>query len=432
MPSFREIVLVWLKVAALSFGGPANQIAVMHRLLVEEKKWVSEDKFLQALNYCMLLPGPEAHQLAIYLGLLTYGLCGSILAGVLFVIPGFVSILIISVIYVSYHQTIVFQNFLVGLKAVVIAIVIEALTRIGKRALKSKIAYIVAGGSFLLVFCLKIPFPFILLGAAIIGLIHNNKMLQPNLEISSANQLVLSKQTLKRAVFIGIGLWVTPLLLLINTFGQNNIFTQQGIFFSKVSLLTFGGAYAVLGYVTQQVVEFYHWVTPTQMLDGLGFAETTPGPLIQVVQFVAFVSAYNHFLDSSPLTAGIIGSIITVWVTFLPSFIWIFAGAPYIEKLSSNQRIQHTMSMITAAILGVIANLVVWFSVHSYFSAFSETTCFSISFMIPHFHSIHWDMVFITLLSLFLLLRFKVGLFLVIGIAVTLGFIFSFLVNLTI
>jgi chromate transporter len=420
MISFKEFLSTWIKVTALSFGGPANQIAVMHRLIVDEKRWISEEKFLQALNFCMLLPGPEAQQLAIYLGWRTHGIRGGVTAGSIFVIPGFISMLAVSILYTAYHHTLLFQNLLIGLKAAVIAIVIEALSRIGQRALKSSVAYGIAILSFLAISIFKVPFPFILFFAAAIGAIQyyfSDRLAKPM-------QLHAEKTaSLKIAVFVAAGAWVGLVLLLLIIFGSHHVLTQQAVFFSKVSLLTFGGAYSILAYVAQQAVEYYGWLSASQMVDGLGFAETLPGPLIKVVQFVGFVGAYHHDTGMNPLVAGILASCISTWVIFVPSFVWVFAGAPYIEKLSANPLINQIMSAITAAVLGTIASLALWFSVHSYFGSLKEYTWMFGIISIPEASSIHLQMILITLMSLYLLFRTQLGLITVVGIAVLTGLI---------
>jgi chromate transporter len=427
MISFKEFLSTWFKVMALSFGGPANQIAVMHRLVVDERKWVTEEKFLQALNYCMLLPGPEAHQLAIYLGWRTHGVKGGIIAGTLFVFPGFISMLVLSILYMFYHQTIVFQNLLVGLKAAVIAIIIEALLRISQRVLKTKIAYGIAVLSFLAIFIFNVPFPLILLLAAVVGVIqfYNSERLPTQTEPSVISVDV--KRSLKIAAMIAAGSWGGLVLVLIVLFGHQHILSQQAIFFSKVSLVTFGGAYSILAYVVQQAVEYYAWLSPSQMVDGLGFAETMPGPLIKVCQFVAFVGAYSQAAGMNPLIAGILASVVTTWVVFVPSFVWIFAGIPSIEKFSTNVLIKQIMSAITAAVLGTIASLALWFSVHSYFGVLKDYAWQFGTLSVPDMTSIHWEMILISVLSLYLLIRTKFGLIPIIAIGVAFGLLFSYL-----
>ncbi|GAB4436169.1 MAG: chromate transporter [Anaerolineae bacterium] len=403
--SFREAFWVWVRVAALSFGGPAGQIAVMHRILVEEKRWVSENRFLHALNYCMLLPGPEAQQLAVYIGWLLHKTAGGLLAGSLFVLPGFISILILSILYASFQQTLLIQALFFGLKPAVMAVVVEAVIRIGKRALKNEAMVGLAAFAFIAIFFFDVPFPAIILMAALIG--YSGGRVWPEkfyvikgqqAQTTSGDQTAIADTaaahtapSLKRAVtVIGIGLavWFGPLLILAALFGPQSIFVTLGTFFSQAAMVTFGGAYAVLVYVGQQAVERFGWVTPREMLDGLGMAETTPGPLIMVLQFVGFMAAYRNPGPLSPLAAGVLGSIVTTWVTFAPCFLWIFLGAPYIEYLRGNKALSTALSGITAAVVGVIMNLAVWFSLHTLFGQVNEVYVGPLHLQIPVWSSL--------------------------------------------
>jgi chromate transporter len=350
-------------VALQSFGGPAGQIAVMHRIVVDEKRWVDEPRFLHALNYCMLLPGPEAQQLAIYLGWLLNRTPGGLVAGILFVLPGFLSILALSVLYAGFHDTAFVTGLFFGLKPAVMAVVVEAVVRIGKRALRSRVMIGFAAAAFLAIFFFQVPFPVIVIAAGFLGwLVPTSEPaaeVQPQVKPSWGRSL--------RVLAIGLTLWIVPLLVLVAVFGRDHVLVREGVFFSQMSLVTFGGAYAVLAYVGQQAVETYGWLTAGEMLDGLGMAETTPGPLIQVVQFVGFLGAFRHPGGLDPWTAAILGSLVTTWVTYVPCFLWIFLGAPYIEALRGKQGLSRALAGITAAVVGVILNLAVWFSLHVLF-----------------------------------------------------------------
>jgi chromate transporter len=408
----RTALRLWAKVAVLSFGGPAGQIAVMHRLVVEEKKWVNEERFLHALNYCMLLPGPEAQQLAIYLGWLLNGTWGGLAAGTLFVLPGFVSILGLSILYSGYGHSLLVAGLFFGLKPAVIAVVAEAVARIGKRALRGKLQLALAGLAFVAIFFFDVPFPWIVLGAALAGWLGRGPLPADERSSGDPGIPVAARPTLGRSlrvIAIGLTLWFGPLLLLAAVLGREHTLVQEGIFFSKTASVTFGGAYAVLAYVAQQAVAHFHWLRPGEMLDGLGMAETTPGPLIQVVQFVGFVGAYRHPGSLPPLVAGIGGSLVTTWVTFVPCFLWIFLGAPYIERLRGRRALTAALSGVTAAIVGVIANLAVWFSLHTLFARVGETRLGPLHFLTPDPTSLDPAALVLALLALVAVFRFKLG-----------------------
>ncbi|HEU5135914.1 MAG TPA: chromate efflux transporter [Steroidobacteraceae bacterium] len=382
--SFAEATRTWLRIGLLSFGGPAGQIAVMHRILVEEKRWIGEERFLHALSYCMLLPGPEAQQLATYVGWLMHGIRGGLVAGLLFVLPGFLAIMALSVAYVLWQQQPIVEGVFLGLKAAVIALVIEALLRIGKRALRSRAAVWVAVLAFIALAVLRLPFPLIILGAGVAGYLRARLGLgsfaaAPVTPVGTAGPPPLVDAGLLTRVrppamrsikllALWLPLWFAPVLACAWLLGTDSTYTQLGVFFSKMAVVTFGGAYAVLAYVAQQAVERFAWVTPTQMVDGLGLAETTPGPLILVVQFVGFLAAYQAAGAAHPLLAGALGAVLTVWVTFVPCFLWIFLGAPYIEALRGNVALASALATITAAVVGVIANLALWFASHVLFA----------------------------------------------------------------
>src|SRR6266481_6317068 len=313
--SLAEAFWVWLRVAAMSFGGPAGQISVMHRIIVDEKKWVGESRFLHALSYCMLLPGPEAHQLTIYIGWLMHRWPGAIVAGGLFVVPGIVSIMALSYVYAAFGSVPAVAALFFGLKAAVLAIVLQAVHRVGSRALKSRPMLVLAALAFIGIFFLGVPFPLIVLAAAIIGFLVARAL---------------------RVSALWLSLWLVPVIAVVAVLGADNTFSEIGGFFSKMAVVTFGGAYAVLAYMAQQAVETYGWLKPGEMLDGLGMAETTPGPLIMVVQFVGFLAAYRHPGMLPPMLAGTLGGLLATWCTFVPCFLWIGLGAPFIERLRDN------------------------------------------------------------------------------------------------
>ncbi len=384
--TLRQAFWVWLRIAMLSFGGPAGQIAVMHRILVDEKRWIGEQRFLHALNYCMLLPGPEAQQLATYIGWLMHKTKGGIVAGVLFVIPGAIAIMALSWVYVLYGRVGIVSALFFGLKAAVLAVVLQAVVRIGGRALKSMASRFLAAVAFILIFFLGAPFPLIVLGAGVIGWWSGRQghtAFRGGGHGASKGAAVADADTLLgedlpaharptwretvRTALIWLALWLLPVAALLIALGPDDVFSRIATFFSTMAMVTFGGAYAVLAYVAQQAVENYGWLGPKEMLDGLGMAETTPGPLIMVLQFVGFLGAYRAPGTLSPLLAGTLGGLLATWVTFVPCFLWIFLGAPFIERLRGNAAVAAALSAITAAVVGVVLNLAVWFSLHTLF-----------------------------------------------------------------
>ncbi len=426
--SFGEALRVWIKVAIYSFGGPAGQIAVMHRLLVEEKRWVSENRFLHALNYTMLLPGPEAQQLAIYIGWLLHGYRGGLVAGLLFILPGFLSILALSVLYAGFQEVTLVEALFYGLKPAVMAIVVEAVIRIGRRALKNRVMVGIAALAFLAIFFLEIPFPLIVVTAGLIGygggkiwpqtfyVIKGHSTPAEGGEATVITDLAAQRPrpSLRQSLTvlaIHLLLWLGPLLLIDAIFGREHILMVEGVFFSQAAVVTFGGAYAVLAYIAQQAVEVFGWLRPGEMLDGLGMAETTPGPLIQVVQFVGFMGAYRNPAPFSPMTAGILGSLVTTWVTFVPCFLWIFLGAPYIESLRGNRSLSTALSAITAAVVGVILNLAVWFSLHVLFAQIDEVYVFGARILVPVWDSVDLAALIISVAAFVALLRLHIGMF---------------------
>jgi len=443
---FAEAFRVWVRVALLSFGGPAGQISVMHRILVDEKRWVSEDRFLHALNYCMLLPGPEAQQLAIYIGWLLHRARGGIVAGVLFVLPGFVSILALSLLFAGYKDLQAVEAIFYGLAPAVMAIVLHAVIRLGKKALKNSFMAALATAAFLGIFVFEIPYPWIIVGAGLIGLAGGR--LRPDIFVvikmheadktDSGDVMIPDRAAAHtqpamgralRVLGLCLSLWFVPLLLLRALHGEANIFVQEGFFFSKVAVVTFGGAYAVLAYVAQQAVEVHGWLLPGEMLHGLGMAETTPGPLIQVVQFVGFMGAFRAAEAGAlsglhPMFAGFLASLLVTWVTFVPCFLWILLGAPYIEKLRGNRSLTAALSAITAAVVGVILNLAVWFAAHTVFDELGETRSHGMRLLVPEWGTIDGMALAIAAGAFFAMFKFKAGMIRTLGGCVALGFVY--------
>jgi len=364
---FSEALRVWLKIGCLGFGGPAGQIALMHRILVDEKKWVEESRYLHALNFCMLLPGPEAQKLATYVGWLLHGVRGGLAAGCLFVLPGAFVMLAFSLLYVLGRGIPVVDGALFGIKAAVLVIVVEALIRIGRRSLKSRLLVGLAALAFAGIFFFDLPFPVIVVLAAIVGFLITESSIAPSVAVPGRwRQAAI-------ASVVGLALWWSPVVLAVLLLGKDHVFVDIGIFFSKLAVVSFGGAYALLAYMAQQAVETYGWMSAPEMVDGLGLAETLPGPLIKVTQFVGFLGAYRNGEPLGPLTSAILGSALTTWVTFVPPMMLIFAGAPFVEQLRSNQRLSGALAAITAAVVGVILNLTVWFVLHVLFADVVET-----------------------------------------------------------
>lgn len=426
---FGDAVRVWLRVAALSFGGPAGQIAVMHRILVEEKHWIGEERFLHALNYCMLLPGPEAHELAIYIGWLLNRAKGGIVAGTLFVLPGLISLTALSALYAIFGRIGVVQALFFGLKAAVLAIVLEALLRVGRRALKSSGLIAIAALAFVGIYFFALPFPLIILLAALTGYAGSNlglgwfksaghgpwkadskpALIDAAFADGAPDHVRPSLARLATAIVLGGLVWLGPLAALAFFFGPSNVFTAIAVFNSKMAAVTFGGAYAVLAYMAQQAVDYYHWLKPSEMLVGLGFAETTPGPLISVVDFVGFMAAYRHPGALDPLVAGVLGSLLAGWSTFVPPFVWIFVGGPYVETLIGNKSLNAALSAITAAVVGVILNLAVWFFLRTIFGEVNTLHFGAISLSLPVLASLHWPTFLLAAAAILAMFRFKVG-----------------------
>ena len=423
---FGEAVRVWLRVALLSFGGPAGQIAVMHRILVEEKRWIGDARFLHALNYCMLLPGPEAQQLATYIGWLLHRTKGGLVAGMLFVLPGVVAIMILSWLYAAFGALPAVAALFFGLKAAVLAIVIEAVRRIGARALRGGAMRAIAAAAFVAIFFFALPFPLIIAAAALAGLVGARAGLLgaaggghgPAHAAAVADVDTLLGETIPiharpnlgwslRISGIFLLLWLLPVGLLLLLLGPHDVFSRIALFFSQMAVVTFGGAYAVLAYVAQQAVETYHWLRPGEMLDGLGMAETTPGPLIMVTQFVGFMGAYRNAGALPPLLAGTLGGLLTTWVTFTPCFLWIFLGAPFIERLRGNRMLAAALAAVTAAVVGVVLNLAIWFALHTLFRQAVPVRGFGLHFDRPVPASLDLPALLLAAAALVAVLRFK-------------------------
>ena len=413
-PTFKEAFLFWLKLGFISFGGPTGQIAIMHTELVEKRRWISEGRFLHALNYCMLLPGPEAQQLATYIGWLLHRTIGGVVAGVLFVLPSMFILWTLSYVYVEFGSIWWVAAIFSGLKPAVIAIVAAAVLRIGAKALKNEVMWFIAILAFVAIYFLKAPFPIIVVLAGLIGFFgekaspakfliassHGPKRRSPASILDDESEPPdHSKPSLGRdlrVVAVCLVLWILPVALLAATLGTSHALFKESIFFSKAAMVTFGGAYAVLPYVSQQAVEKYGWLNAPQMLDGLGLAETTPGPLIMVLQFVGFMGGYNHPGTLPPMLAATIGAFITTWTTFVPCFLWILLGAPYIEKLRGNKKLTASLSAVTAAVVGVILNLAIWFGHHVLFPENGPVNYFGIVVALAAFIGMQkwrWDVI---------------------------------------
>ncbi|HVV61081.1 MAG TPA: chromate efflux transporter [Pseudolabrys sp.] len=375
-PTFGEAFATWLKIGCINFGGPAGQIAMMHRILVDEKKWIDEPRFLHALNFCMLLPGPEATKLAVYVGWLLHGVRGGLAAGILFVLPGALVMLGLSLLYALGRGVPAIDGALFGIKAAVLVIVIEALIRIARRGLKTATLIALSLAAFVGIFFLSLPFPVIVAAAALIGyVVAKGSPGRLGLAEKAEAPLPPDEDRWRKfflATVIGLAIWWAPIALAALALGPNHVLVDIGTFFSKLAVVSFGGAYALLAYMAQQAVETHHWMTAPEMVDGLGLAETTPGPLILVTQFVGFLAAFRNAAPFSAVAAGVLGAAMTTWVTFVPSMLWIFAGAPFIEPLRANRKLSGALAAITAAVVGVILNLSVWFALHVLFGKVQE------------------------------------------------------------
>jgi chromate transporter len=406
-PTFAEALRVWLRIGLLSFGGPTAQIALMHREVVERKGWLGEKAFLNALSFCMLLPGPEAMQLATYTGWRLHGLAGGLAAGLFFVLPGAILVLVLAMIYAAFGEVALVQAIFVGIKAAVLVIVIEALLRVAKRALKRQVDWMIAGLSFIAIFFFSLPFPLVILLAAIAGFLAVKA--ETFAELPGKMESNASIRRALRTAAVWLSIWLTPLFAVALVFGQGHVLTELGIFFSKLAVVTFGGAYAVLAYMTQEVVQNHGWLSAGEMLDGLGLAETTNGPLILVTEFVGYLAAFR-FGGGPPLLMGLLGALVTLWATFAPCFLWVFTGAPFIERLQRMPRLSGALQGVTAAVVGVILNLSVWFGLHVFFAEVHAVAAGPLTLWLPTFATIDGLTVFLALIAALALLRFHLGL----------------------
>jgi len=418
-PSFAEAFRTWLKIGLLSFGGPAGQIALMHRILVDEKRWVSEPQFLHALNFCMLLPGPEAQQLATYVGWLLHRTKGALAAGLLFILPGFAVIVGLSVIYAVFHDTGWLDTVFFGLKAAVLAIVVQALIRVSRRALKNRVMIAIAVAAFLALIVFQVAFPYVVLIAGAIGLI--GARVAPSLFRGGGHGGSVADEPdalplrpgeagwgrALRVLIVCALVWLSLPAILIGVFGWESVYAPIAGFFSKMAVVTFGGAYAVLSYVAQEAVTTYGWLAPGEMVDGLAMAETTPGPLIMVLSFVGFLAGHRDQIGPGGISGGLLGALLATWVTFAPCFLWILVGAPYVERLRGNRMLSAGLSAITAAVVGVIANLSLWFALHVLFAGHVLRVFGPVRLELPIAESVDYAAVVLVVAALAGVLRFK-------------------------
>lgn len=413
--SLREALAVWLKVAFLSFGGPAAQIGVMQRLIVEEKHWLDQARFNHALNFCMLLPGPEAQQLATYIGWLLNGVRGGLLAGIIFVLPGALIMLALSLLYVTFGQVSLVEGALFGLKCAVLAIVAQALVRMAGKVVQGTAALTMAVLALVAMFAFGLPFPMIVLAAALAGLVIYRRQTTTETPVSEVPAMPAGVPLI---TFIA---WLLPLAMLVGIFGPDSVWTQIAGFFSLVSVLSFGGAYAALAWVAQYAAETRAWIEAAEMLDGLGLAETTPGPLILVTQFVGFLAAWRHDEFVHPLLAGSLGAMLTTWVMFTPSFLWIFLLAPHVEKLRGNAAIAGALRGITAAVVGIIANLALWFALRLLFADQHQITAPGLDFSVPVITTVDPWALALTALAAIALFALRLGLLTTVALMAAIG-----------
>ena len=449
LPSFAEAVRLWAYLGCINFGGPAGQIALMHKLLVDERKWIGDARFFHALNYCMLLPGPEAQQLATYVGWLMHGVKGGLAAGLLFVLPGALVMLALSILYVNYADLAIVDAVFYGVKAAVLAIVIEAIFRIARRAFTGAAMIWIAAAAFLALFAFAVPFPLVVLGAGIVGFVgvslapdqfkaarhagghagaNGDYAVDAAFARGELGHTRASTGRTIRTVALWLGIWLLPAAALVLALGGENVFSKLAIFFSQMSIVTFGGAYAVLAYVAQEAVATYNWLTAPEMLEGLALAETTPGPLILVLQHVGFLAAFRH-AGFDPLLAGVLGALVTLWVTFAPSFLWIFAGAPYAERVRENRALSAALAAITAAVVGVILNLAIWFALHVLFAKVDTHAFGPLHVTVPD--PVSLDPIALTLAAIatIALLRFKLPILALLALSAVLGIGVRFALN---
>lgn len=433
----REATRTWIRVSLQTFGGPAGQIAVMHTELVEVRRWIGERRFLHALSYCTLLPGPEAQQLAIYLGWLLNGTAGGLIAGALFVLPGFLAIMALSVIYAGWGDSIAVTALFAGVAPAVVAIVAHAVVRVARRALRHRVLVTIAVAAFVALSFFAVPFPIVVLAAGVGGYALGRRRpdiftldahgdagddAPPPLISDDALHVERSSRTRTLKVLAVGGLaWATPVVVLGLVLGGGHVFVDQGRFFSGTAVVTFGGAYAVLSYVAQRAVETYGWLAPGEMVRGLALAESTPGPLIQVVQFVGFLGAYRDPGSLDPWVAGVVGAVLVTWVTFVPCFLFIFLGAPYVEALRHNTRLSGALAAITAAVVGVIANLAIYFATHTLFDDVRSWSWGPARAELPELTSIDPLAVFVALLAGVLLFRIRWSVLRTLGVCAVVG-----------
>ena len=433
MPSFAEAFRVWLKIGLLSFGGPAGQIALLHKEVVDERHWIGERRFLHALSFCNLLPGPEAQQLATYLGWLMHGVKGGLAAGIVFVVPGALVMLALSLLYALAGQVPVIDALFFGLKSAVLVFVAEAVLRIGRRALKGKVAWTLAVAAFIALFFFHVPFPAVVLVSGAIGYFlpdhfshggHGQAkqdrpaVIDAMLAADQARPQRLAADA-RKAGFIVLALWLLPVAYLMLMVGGT--FADVAFFFSKMAVVTIGGAYAVLAYVAQDAVEAYRWLAPAEMLAGLGLAETTPGPLILVLQFVGFLAGFRAPGPLTGVAGGIVSSVLTLWVTFAPCFVFVFLGAPYIERLQSNTQLSGALAAVTASVVGVVSNLAVWFALHVLFKEHGAFKAGPVAFDLPVPASIDLAALSLAVVAAVCLFRLKLGVLRTLGITAALG-----------
>lgn len=417
-PSFRELVRLFGRIGLISFGGPAGQIALMHKELVNDRQWIGEEQFLRALNFCHLLPGPEAQQLATWIGWRLHGVRGGLAAGGLFVLPGAFVMLGLSILYVLAAGVSWFSILFLGIKAAVLALVVQAVLRIGGRALNTRFKLGLSIASFLALALFDIPFPVVVLGAGIIGAFvaaRHPEWLKLK-DIAPSTDMTPVSRRLLGTVGALAAAWALPFLLIGLFLGAHHVLMDIAAFFSRLAVVTFGGAYAVLAYMAQEAVQGYQWLKPGEMADGLGLAETTPGPLIMVTQFVGFLGAYRMPAPFSPMVAGILGAVVTTWVTFIPCFLWIFSFAPWIERLEHAKRLQGALSALTAAVVGVVANVALWFALHVLFWEVGTATIGPLSFVLPDIHAPNLQAIILSALAFLLLFWMRMGVLGVLGL----------------
>ncbi|WP_371830722.1 chromate efflux transporter [Erythrobacter sp.] len=419
-PNFSHLLRVFLRIGLLSFGGPAGQIALMHRELVEDREWVSEEDYLHALNFCHLLPGPEAQQLATWVGWRLHGWRGGLAAGLLFVIPGAAIILVLSALYAVAANLDWFEALFLGVKAAVLAIVVQALLRIAGRALNTRFKQGLAVSAFVALFLLDLPFPLIVLGAGAIGMVVA-AMCPEWLALKQGGSTPPSGprpwcSTVQAVTIWGV-IWAAPMVLVAATLGTGHVLWDIGAFFSRLAVVTFGGAYAVLAYMAQEAVQGFGWLQPGEMADGLGLAETTPGPLIMVTQFVGYLAAYRAPEPFTPFVAGLLGAGLTTWVTFAPCFLWIFALASWIDRLGNAVRLKGGLAAVTAAVVGVIANLTAWFALHVLFATVRETQAGPLRLYAPDWPSFDWRAAVLAAIACLLVFKVNWSVLRVLGVA---------------